>query len=113
MPTFAKSGYAPYLLVMHSKPSRKRIKQMKKPPAGNSSDSSLAWHSLYQAALFESDREKIPGKIDAAEKAILDRVKQLFVLTSDHIEEDQVLDDALYALRALRNCVVPDVNAAA
>ena len=57
--------------------------------------------------------EKIPAKIDAAEKAILDRVKQLFVIKSDHIEEDQVLDDALYALRALRNCVVPDVNAAA
>lgn len=86
---------------------------MKKPPAGNSSDFSVAWHTLYQAALFESDREKIPARIDAAEKAILDRVKQLFVLKSDHIEEDQVLDDALYALRALRNCVVPDVNAAA
>ena len=86
---------------------------MKKPSSGNSSDSSLAWHSLYQAALFESDREKIPASIDAAEKAILDRVKQLFVIKSDHIEEDQVLDDALYALRALRKCVVPDVNAAA
>jgi hypothetical protein len=86
---------------------------MKKPPAGNTSDSSLTWHSLYQAALFESDREKIPGRIDAAEKAILHRIKQLFVLKGDHIEEDQVLDDALYALRALRNCVVPDVNAAA
>jgi hypothetical protein len=86
---------------------------MKKPSSGNSSDSSLVWHSLYQAALFESDREKIPARIDAAEKAILDRVKQLFVIKSDHIEEDQVLDDALYALRALRNCVVPDVNAAA
>jgi hypothetical protein len=98
---------------MHCKPVRKRIKPMKKPSSGNSSDSSLAWHSLYQAALFESDREKIPARIDAAEKAILDRVKQLFVINSDHIEEDQVLDDALYALRALRNCVVPDVNAAA
>lgn len=86
---------------------------MKKPSSGNSSDSSLAWHSLYQAALFESDREKIPARIDAAEKAILDRVKQLFVVNSDHIEEDQVLDDALYALRALRNCVAPDVNVAA
>ncbi|HEX6822220.1 MAG TPA: hypothetical protein VF123_09210 [Candidatus Sulfotelmatobacter sp.] len=84
-----------------------------KKPASENSDSALAWHRLYQAALFESDREKIPAKIDAAEKAILDRVKQLFVLKSDHIEEDQVLDDALYALRALRNCVVPDVNAAA
>jgi hypothetical protein len=113
MPRLATSGYSPYLLNMNGKPARKRIQQMKKPSAGNSSDSSLAWHTLYQAALFENDREKIPSRIDAAEKAILDRVKQLFVLTSDHIEEDQVLDDALYALRALRNCVVPDVNAAA
>jgi hypothetical protein len=91
----------------------KKDQQMKKTFGGNLSDSSLGWHTLYQAALFESDRDKIPGKIDAAEKAILDRVKQLFVIDSDHIEEDQVLDDALYALRALRNCIVPDVNAAA
>jgi len=86
---------------------------MKKRPTRNSSDSNLNWHSLYQAALFETDRDKIPARIDEAEKAILQRVKELFVLESDHIEEDQILDDALYALRALRNCVVPDVNAAA
>ena len=82
---------------------------MKKRPC----DSSVAWHSLYQAALFETDREKIADRITAAEKAILDRVKELFVASGDHIEEDQILDDALYALRALRNCVVPEMNAAA
>lgn len=75
--------------------------------------SPLAWHTLYQAALFETDRAKIPGRIDAAERAILDRVKELFVVTNDHIEEDQVLDDALYALRALRNCIVTNIDAAA
>ena len=75
--------------------------------------SPMGWHALYQAALFETDRAKIPERIDAAEKAILDRVKQLFVVNKDHIEEDQILDDALYALRALRNCVVTDVDAAA
>lgn len=75
--------------------------------------SALAWHTLYQAALFETDRAKIPGRIDLAERAILDRVKELFLVTKDHIEEDQILDDALYALRALRNCVVTDVDAAA
>lgn len=73
----------------------------------------MAWHSLYQAALFESDRAKISERIDLAERAILDRVKELFAATNDHIEEDQILDDALYALRALRNCVTPDVDAAA
>lgn len=86
---------------------------MKKRPTRNSSDSCLPWHSLYQAALFETDREKIPQRIDAAERAILDRVKELFALDTDHIEEDQVLDDALYALRALRNCVIPHANVAA
>jgi hypothetical protein len=70
------------------------------------------WHSLYQAALFETDRQMIPGRIAEAEKAILYRVKELFQVETDHIEEDQILDDALYALRALRNCVIPESNAA-
>jgi len=74
--------------------------------------SHLAWHSLYQAALFETDRTKIPDRIAEAEKAILERVKELFVVKTDHIEEDQVLDDALYALRALRSSVTPQTNAA-
>lgn len=73
---------------------------------------STAWHSLYQSALFETDRDLIPTRIAEAEKAILNRVRELFGVDSDHIEEDQVLDDALYALRALRNCVVWKANAA-
>ena len=84
---------------------------MKKHSLQKALPSHLAWHSLYQAALFETDRTKIPDRIAEAEKAILDRVKELFVANSDHIEEDQVLDDALYALRALRNCVL-ETNAA-
>lgn len=65
----------------------------------------LAWHSLYQAALFETDRNKVPRLIEEAEKAILSRIKELFISSADHIEEDVILDDALYALRALRNCL--------
>jgi uncharacterized protein YktB (UPF0637 family) len=65
----------------------------------------LAWHVLYQAALFETDRKKVPQRIEEAEKAIFSRMKELFVITADHIEEDLVLDDALYALSALRGCV--------
>jgi hypothetical protein len=67
---------------------------------------------LYHAALFEKDRQMIPLRIAEAEKAILNRVRELFVVNTDHIEEDQVLDDALYALRALRNCVAAEANAA-
>ena len=72
----------------------------------------LTWHHLYHAALFEADRSKVPQRITEAEKAILARIRDLFVITTDHIEEDQVLDDALYALRALRNCVVTRTEAA-
>ena len=72
----------------------------------------LDWHVLYQAALFEADREQIPQRIAEAEKAVLSRMKELFTATHDHIEEDLVLDDALYGLRALRNCVVHEAHAA-
>jgi hypothetical protein len=65
-----------------------------------------AWHVLYQAALFESDRNQVPKRIAEAERAILSRMRELFDIETDHIEEDVVLDDTLYALRALRNCVV-------
>ncbi|HET7891499.1 MAG TPA: hypothetical protein VFL34_08240 [Candidatus Sulfotelmatobacter sp.] len=65
----------------------------------------LAWHTLYHAALFETDRDRVPERIEEAERAILSRMKELFNATTDHIEEDVVLDDALYALRALRSCV--------
>jgi hypothetical protein len=74
--------------------------------------SPVAWHVLYHAALFEADRDKIPQRITEAENAILSRIRELFVVTTDHIEEDIVLDDALNALRALRTCVLPEATAA-
>lgn len=85
---------------------------MKKPASRNAQNTASAWHALYQAALFETNRQMIPDRIAEAEKAILIRVKELFQVQTDHIEEDQILDDALYALRALRNCVVPETNVA-
>ena len=77
-----------------------------------SSISRPSWHVLYQAALFETDPDKIVQRVAEAERAILLRMKELFAITGDHIEEDQVLDDALYGLRALRSCVVTVMNAA-
>ena len=85
---------------------------MKPRVSTNRSDSQLAWHVLYRAAIFETDREQIPQRIAEAEKAVLSRIRELFAVTEDHIEEDQVLDDALYGLRALRNCVSPEATAA-
>lgn len=84
---------------------------MKKHPYQKALPSELAWHVLYQAALFETDRTKVPERISEAERAILTRVKELFAVESDHIEEDQVLDDALYGLRALRHCVSSEAAA--
>jgi hypothetical protein len=75
---------------------------------------SSAWRELYRAALFETDRDKIPSRIEEAEKAIIQRARQLFGSSTDTIEEDQALDDALYALRALQHCVgCNDAGAAA
>ena len=85
---------------------------MKKVPCGDTARSGHTWEVSYQAALFETDRDKMPARIAQAEQAILARAKELFVASGDHIEEDQVLDDALYALHALRNCTVSDANAA-
>jgi hypothetical protein len=70
-----------------------------------------SWRELYTAALFETEKDRIPVRIADAEKAIVARARQLFSAGSDTIEEDQALDDALYALRALQNCL--DFRAAA
>src|ERR1700752_111475 len=66
---------------------------------------SSSWRELYKAALFETDRNQIPNRINEAEKAIIKRARELFGSTTDTIEEDQALDDALYALRALQHCL--------
>jgi hypothetical protein len=63
------------------------------------------WRELYSAALFEADQMRIPVRIADAEKAIVARARELFSAGADTIEEDQALDDALYALRALQNCL--------
>jgi hypothetical protein len=63
------------------------------------------WRELYTAALFETDKNRIPHRIADAEKAIVARARELFSAGADTIEEDQALDDALYALHALQNCL--------
>lgn len=71
----------------------------------------IIWRDLYMAALFETNREKLPARIAEAAKAIGARSQELFSTGSDTIEEDQALDDALYALRALQSCL--DLNSLA
>ena len=63
------------------------------------------WRDLYLAALMEADKEKTPAHIAAAELAILNRARELFKASGDNIQEEEALDDALYPLRALKNCL--------
>ncbi len=63
------------------------------------------WRELYCAALFERHTDRIASLIKEAEKAIVARGRVLFGADTDTIEEDQALDDALYALRALQSCL--------
>jgi hypothetical protein len=73
---------------------------------------SQSWRDLYIAALFETDRDRMPTRIANAEKAIVARARELFAEATDTVEEDQALDDALYALRALHNCLELRLEAA-
>jgi hypothetical protein len=71
----------------------------------NPSPRDWTWRELYVAALMEADDEKMSARIAQAERAILDTVRELFYASADNIEEEQALDDALYALRALKSCL--------
>jgi len=64
---------------------------------------SRAWRDLYKAALFEVDKTRLPHRIAQAEEALVVRARELFHIAGDNIEEEQVLDDTMYALHALRN----------
>jgi hypothetical protein len=64
---------------------------------------SRAWRGLYKAALFEVDKSRLPDRIAQAEKALALRARELFYAAGDNIEEEQALDDTMYALHALRN----------
>jgi hypothetical protein len=64
-----------------------------------------AWKDLYVAALLENDKERIPPLIAEAERAIRARARELFNASGDHIQEEHAMDDALYALHALKSCL--------
>jgi hypothetical protein len=61
------------------------------------------WRKLYTAALFEVDKTRLPDRIAQAEEAVVLRARELFHVAGDNIEEGEALDDAMYALHALRS----------
>jgi hypothetical protein len=57
------------------------------------------WLQLYKAALFDSDADKVSDRITEAETALVVRARELFHAAGDNIEEEQAVDDAMYALQ--------------
>jgi hypothetical protein len=59
------------------------------------------WKTLYCAPILETNKSAIPQKVSEAEQAVLARGRELFY-SSGTPEEQEFLQDALYALRAFR-----------
>ena len=69
------------------------------------------WAQFYKAALFESDTNKVSDRIVEAERALVTRARELFDSAGDNIEEEQAVDDAMYALHALCGALKCRANA--
>jgi hypothetical protein len=69
------------------------------------------WAQFYKAALFELDANKVSDRIAEAETALVARGRELFHSAGDNIEEEQAVDDAMYALHALRSALKCRTNA--
>ena len=69
---------------------------MSNPPPGKS------WPELYREALLESDRTRLPARIEEAHKAIQDRARELWYGGSPQTRERHDLDVAVRFLRLLR-----------
>jgi hypothetical protein len=57
-----------------------------------------AWHDLYQAAILEPDRHKLPTRIECAQRSLVERLRQL---DPQHPDEQWEVDRTLNALRML------------
>jgi hypothetical protein len=59
------------------------------------------WKLLYLAAINETDKGALATRISKAEHAIFLREREVFYVPAT-LEEKEALEDALYALRALK-----------
>ncbi len=67
---------------------------------------STNWRELYRYAILELDPSKLPLHIAEAEKALVQRGRELVRKAGDNSEEERALEDATYFLRALRRIEV-------
>ena len=72
---------------------------------GESAEDLRNWRGLYEAALFETDASKLPWHIEEARKALIFRSGELFKTSPNYDAESEAIENALYALQALENCL--------
>jgi len=73
---------------------------------GNQTGEALrSWRGLNNAALFETDASKLPLRIEEARRAIVFRSRELFAASPSYDDETEAIENALYALHALENCL--------
>jgi hypothetical protein len=72
---------------------------------GESGKALRSWRALYRAALFETDTSKLAGRIEEARKALIVRSRELFATSPNYDGETETIEDTLYALQALENCL--------
>jgi hypothetical protein len=68
---------------------------------GNGVTIRFTWQEKYTEAMLELNREELPRRIDAAEKAIYQRVQELKSAGATSAEELWAINDALRGLRVL------------
>jgi len=73
--------------------------------ADQSAGTLRSWRGLYKAALFESDASKLPSRIEEARNALMFRSRELFPASPNCQGETEAIQNALYALQALENCL--------
>ena len=67
----------------------------------------FTWQEKYTEAMLELNREELPRRIDAAEKAIYQRVEELKGTVTSSAEELWAINDALRGLRLLAKTECP------
>jgi len=72
---------------------------------GESAEDLRNWRGLYKAALFETDTSNLPWRIEEVRKALIFRSRELFRTSPNYDGEPEAIEDALYALQALENCL--------
>ncbi len=73
-------------------------------PSNGKADGSSDWEALYEAAIMEFDRAKLPQRITDAQNAITDRIES----GKADASENQAMRDAMNALGDLRRMAHSD-----